>query len=105
MLKSFTAFALSSFGYFYTPSLCTNAEESKVDTSRNAISILTPETDAMVHGMVSFSQQNIASDCEIVAHIKNLKPNSTAGTYITNFGDFTGGKNTLGGTFDPRNVE
>lgn len=102
MLKSFTTATFLGLGYFFSPTTQAGAEESKADSTRHAVCILSPETESMTHGIVAFTQESITAPCQIAGHIKNMKANSVSGLFVTEYGDYILGKKTLGPVYSPR---
>uniref|UniRef100_A0A481XUX3 Superoxide dismutase [Cu-Zn] n=1 Tax=Philasterides dicentrarchi TaxID=282688 RepID=A0A481XUX3_9CILI len=70
-------------------------------TQRNAICILYPDNNSGVKGIVSFQQDKFSDPCKIVVNVKGLKPNSSHGFHIHEFGDLTEGCTTAGPHYNP----
>lgn len=70
------------------------------DTKRHAICILYP-SDSSVRGVVSFSQDSIASPTKIACSLKGLTPNGKHGIHIHEFGDLTQGCASAGAHYNP----
>jgi Cu-Zn family superoxide dismutase len=101
-MKALATCLLASTGITYGLSTkSSKTTDDNLSTTRNAICILYPDNDSGVHGLVSFQQQNVTAPCNIIAHVRGLKPNSLHGFHIHEFGDLTEGCKSAGGHFNP----
>lgn len=101
-MKALATSLLASTGIALTmTSKSSKTTDENLSTTRNAICILYPDNDSGVHGLVSFQQQNVVSPCNIIAHVRGLKPNSLHGFHIHEFGDLTEGCKSAGPHFNP----
>lgn len=106
MLKRILTAGVSTTAFYgikklKTEEKCDFSTPQEVPTTRNAICILYPNNGSKVMGLVSFQQENLASNTKIVASIKNLNPNSVHGLLIHSQGDLTEGVETLGKPYKP----